>query len=52
MDKGTISFIGWSEIILSILIALNQALLWAGWLQYVWAGLVVIFGFWTLAIKE
>jgi len=52
MDKGTKNFLGWSEIVLAILIALNQALTWPGWLQYLWAGLVVIAGIWTLAAKK
>jgi len=52
MNNETRNFLGWSEIVLAILIVLNQALIWAGWLQYVWGGLVVIAGFWTLAAKE
>lgn len=51
MDKGIQSFLGWSEVILAILITLNQALAWSGWLQYLWAGLVVIAGFWTLGAQ-
>jgi len=52
MDNGTKNFLGWSGIVLAILIALNQGLTWSGWLQYLWAGLVVIVGIWTLAAKE
>ena len=51
MDNGTKNFLGWSSIVLAILIALNQALTWPGWLQYIWAGLVVIVGIWALAAK-
>jgi len=52
MDKGTKNILGWSQIVLAILIALNQALAWSGGLQYLWAILVVITGVWTLAAKE
>jgi len=51
MDKGIKNFLGWSTVVLAILIALNQALTWPGGLQYLWAGLVVIAGIWTLAAK-
>ena len=51
MNSGTQNFLGWSEIVLAILIALNQGLNWPGYLQYLWALLVVIAGIWTLAAK-
>lgn len=52
MEKGTKNLLGWSEIVLAILITLNQALTWPGSLQYLWAILVVIFGIWTLVAKK
>jgi len=52
MDKGTKGFLGWSGIVLAVIIALNQAFNWAGWLQYLWALLVLGAGIWTLAAKE
>ncbi len=52
MNKGTQNFIGWSGIILSILVALNQAYKWPGYLQYVWALLVLIIGIWALVAGD
>ena len=52
MDKSTKKILGWSGIVLAILVALNQALTWPGALQYLWAGLVLITGIWTLVAKE
>jgi len=51
MNKATKNFLGWSEIILAIVIALNQGLNWSGSLQYLWAVLLVIAGIWTFAAK-
>lgn len=52
MNEGTKNFLGWSEIALAILVTLNQAFSWAGWLQYLWALLVLGAGIWTLAAKK
>jgi len=52
MNNGIKSFLGWSQIVLAILVTLNQALKWAGWLQYIWAVLLLVTGIWTLAAKE
>jgi len=36
---------GWGVVIVAILIALTQAANWSGSLQYLWALLVLIWGF-------
>jgi hypothetical protein len=51
MDKKTQQMVGWAAIILGILVAINQALVWPANLQYLWAALVVILGIWALVAK-
>lgn len=45
MSKG---MMGGGAIIMAILIALTQGLNWAGWLQYIWAIIVLIWGLMSL----
>ena len=37
---------GWTALTVAVLIALNEGLAWAGWLNYVWAALVAL---WAIA---
>lgn len=39
------SVMGWGAVIVAILMALTQALSWTGSLNYLWAALVLIWGF-------
>ncbi len=36
---------GWGAVVLAILVALTEALTWSGSLNYLWAVLVLIWGF-------
>jgi len=42
MNKKTM---GWTAVVVGILIALTQGMGWSGSLNYLWAVLVVIWGF-------
>lgn len=39
------TFMVWSSVIVGILIALTEAMAWTGSLNYLWALLVIIWGF-------
>jgi len=39
------AFMVWSSVIVGILIALTEAMTWPGSLNYLWAILVIIWGF-------
>lgn len=45
MDKKTM---GWTAVVVGILIALNEALGWSGGLNYLWAVLVALWGLMSL----
>lgn len=52
MEKSIQQTIGWSGIVLGILVALNEGLAWPGGLQYLWGLLVLGLGIWVLSIKK
>ncbi|MEK6915788.1 MAG: hypothetical protein AABW89_04580 [Nanoarchaeota archaeon] len=39
------TFMVWSSVVVGILIALTEAMAWTGSLNYLWALLVIIWGF-------
>lgn len=47
MNKGMFA---WTAVIVGVLIALTEAMSWSGTLNYVWAALVLIWGF--MAMKK
>lgn len=52
MEKGTQQTIGWSGIVIGILVILNQYLSWPGELQYLWGLIVLALGAWVLTLKK
>ncbi len=51
MNPQTKQTIGWTEIILGILVALTVALEWPIGLLYLWAVLVFFAGLWELSVR-
>jgi hypothetical protein len=48
VSTATMQTLGWSGIILGVLIILNIALGWSPALEYLWGALAIIVGIWTL----
>ena len=42
----------WSAIVVGILIALTEAMAWSGTLNYLWALLVLVWGFLAMSKKK
>ena len=46
LSKG---MMGWGAIVVAVLMALTQLMSWPGYLHYIWAILVLVWGFLAMA---